>query len=523
MPPIHEGKIVAGKYRLERTLARGGMGSVWMARHLQLDMLVAIKFMDATAMDSSEARARFEREAKAAAQLQSPHVVHVHDYGMVGPTPYIVMELLQGEDLGARLRREKRLSIMEVSRILTQVGRALKKAHEAGLIHRDLKPANIFIARTDDDEEVVKVLDFGVVKRYGHAATETTQTGIVVGSVHYMSPEQARGSRDLDIRSDVWSLGVLAFRAIVGQHPFPGEQVGDVIVKVCSDPIPKPSDLAPDLGAEVDAFFARALARNPLDRFQSARDFANELALLAGTAPMMATGIWPLAPAARAAPPAAPPPPPQRSRASVIREDEALTPPILPLRSAPPPALPSAPRQLLGSNASIEDAQPKRISDSDIPTEDAAKRPPWLSVSGGTLTDAPRVSDVSAARPSNKNGTKLIAAAALAVTVLVGGWLFSRRNPGQASTPQVPPVPSAEVPPVPSAEAPPVLSAEAASEGPAPVSPPSIIEASEAAPSATPSASSEPSSRPTHTSAPKAPPTPKGPPPTKKINSTLGI
>src|SRR5690349_2833668 len=151
MPLLQEGRIIAGKYRLERTLARGGMGSVWMARHVHLDMLVAIKFMDAAATASNDAMARFEREAKAAAQIQSPHVVHVHDYGMEGSTPYLVMELLQGEDLGARLRREKRLSLIEVSHILTQVSKALRKAHEAGLIHRDLKPANIFLARTDDD------------------------------------------------------------------------------------------------------------------------------------------------------------------------------------------------------------------------------------------------------------------------------------------------------------------------------------------------------------------------------------
>src|SRR5262249_34509059 len=167
-----------------------------------------------------------------------------------------------------------------------------------------------------------------------------------------MSPEQARGMRDIDLRSDVWALGVLAFRALVGQHPFPGEQTGDVIVKVCSEPIPKPSDLAPDLGPEIDAFFVRALARNPADRFPSARGFANELASLAGPAPIMATGIWPIAPAARQPPPLPPAPPPPRPRAAVILEDDAIVSPI--------PA-PSAPHR-------TDDASPQRISDSEIPT-----------------------------------------------------------------------------------------------------------------------------------------------------------
>src|SRR5262249_39356798 len=153
-------------------------------------------------------------------------------------------------------------------------------------------------------------------------------------------------------RSDVWSLGVLAFRLLVGQHPFPGEQVGDVIVKICSDPIPKPSDVAPDLGPEVDAFFGRALARNPAERFPSARDFANELALLAGTSPVLTTGTWPIAPAALVLPPE---PPPPRARASVIREDEAVAVPILP----PPP--PSAPRRMLDSLPTKKDARRQRI------------------------------------------------------------------------------------------------------------------------------------------------------------------
>src|SRR4051812_8109284 len=147
--PLREGTVIAGKYRLERPLARGGMGAVWVARHLQLDELVAVKFMDISLPAVADARVRFEREAKAAARIRSPHVVQILDHGVDGEMPYIVMELLEGEHLGAKLKREGRLSLSAVAVITEQVAKALHRAHKAGIIHRDLKPANVFLARVD--------------------------------------------------------------------------------------------------------------------------------------------------------------------------------------------------------------------------------------------------------------------------------------------------------------------------------------------------------------------------------------
>src|SRR5262245_6366091 len=163
MGTLGEGTVIAGKYRLERTRARGGMGSIWVARHLQLDMPVAVKLMDPKVAATADGRTRFEREAKAVASVQSPHVVQVHDYGVHEGTPYLAMELLEGEDLGARIRREGRLAPRAIAGIVAQVAKGLRRAHEGGIIHRDLKPGNIFIARVDDDE-IVKVVDFGVAK-----------------------------------------------------------------------------------------------------------------------------------------------------------------------------------------------------------------------------------------------------------------------------------------------------------------------------------------------------------------------
>jgi eukaryotic-like serine/threonine-protein kinase len=257
------------------------MGSVWVAYNEQLDIRVAIKVM--SAVSSPELVARFEREAKAAAQLQSQHVVQVFEHGVHEGLPYIVMELLTGEDLKQCFRREGRLSEGRTARILGDVCKALRRAHEVGIIHRDLKPANIFLAQRDD-EEVVKVLDFGIAKTMMTDEEGLTQTGALVGTPHYMSPEQARRStRHVDHRSDLWAVGVIAYRALTGKLPYPGTEIIDVLLRVCSDPVPTPSSIAPDLSPEVDFFFERALARDPDDRFQSAREMAEALAALAGS------------------------------------------------------------------------------------------------------------------------------------------------------------------------------------------------------------------------------------------------
>jgi hypothetical protein len=267
--------IVAGKYCLDRQLASGGMGSVWVARHLDLDLDVAIKFMDPDCA-SDEGRIRFELEAKAAAHLQSPYVVNVLDYGVDDDLPYIVMELLNGEDLEDRLQREGRISLEDAQKILTQASKALRRAQEIGVVHRDIKPHNLFLAKGDDNEETLKILDFGIAKETGPALVgEGTNTGHIVGSPNYMSPEHVRGARDIDSRSDLWSLGVVLFQAVTGRLPFPGDVVGDVIGMILADPIPRATEIAPDLPPAVDDFFFKALARDRSLRFQSAREMAD--------------------------------------------------------------------------------------------------------------------------------------------------------------------------------------------------------------------------------------------------------
>jgi len=272
------GTIIGGKYRLERPLARGGMGALWVATHLGLNAQLVVKLLDPQFAQAENYRVRFEREARASAALRSPHIVHVHDYGIQEEIPFIAMELLLGEDLGHRLRRVRRFTVPDTWGILVQVGKGLRRAHEAGIVHRDLKPANLFLARVDDDE-VVKILDFGIAKETNPIG-ESTKAGEMVGSPHYMSPEQVRCERDIDSRADLWSLAVILFRMLTGVLPFPGAQFGPVIAKVLMEAIPIPSQVAPDLPPAVDAFFVRALARERADRFATVSELVDAFGLV---------------------------------------------------------------------------------------------------------------------------------------------------------------------------------------------------------------------------------------------------
>ncbi len=269
-----------GKYQLERELASGGMGTIWVAFDPQLRRRVALKRLRAESLASPDAAQRFEREALAIARLQSPNVVHVYDYGVSDQgEPYIAMELLEGQDLSRAMERMPRWSPAAFGPVMTQVARALSQAHAVGVVHRDLKPANIFLARSGA-EEVVKVLDFGIA-----AMEEGTSEGGrpgslgIVGTPQYMSPEQVRG-RPVDGRSDLWSLAVVAYQALTGRLPFSAATIRDLVVAISADPIPKPSSVAFTLGPRVDQFFARALARDPGDRFATAREMAAAFAAL---------------------------------------------------------------------------------------------------------------------------------------------------------------------------------------------------------------------------------------------------
>jgi len=286
-PPDLVGTIVADRYRVERLIGQGGMGSVWAGRHLTLGRLVAIKFIHPKLASSQEALRRFDLEAKAAARIKSRHAVAVFDHGVTRDgQPYIVMEYLEGRSLEELIKTRGPLSLAETAEIVSQAARALAVAHEAKVVHRDLKPDNIFLA--DDPEAgargyTVKLVDFGIAKIVQDDAASgaaATQAGAVLGTPHYMSPEALTASAPVSPQSDVWSLGACAFAAMCARVPFEGDAIGDVVLKVCAAPMPVPSKVNPAVPRGFDAWFAKACSRKVQARFESVTEMAEALSEL---------------------------------------------------------------------------------------------------------------------------------------------------------------------------------------------------------------------------------------------------
>jgi serine/threonine-protein kinase len=282
------GDVIAGKYRLERELGRGAMGTVWSAIHTTLAQRVAVKLIAGEQSRSADARRRFSVEAKAAARLRSRHVVQVYDDGETAEgAPYIVMEYLEGKTLEQRLEEQPDIGLGEAVRIVTHVGRALARAHAQGIVHRDLKSGNIFMAKTEDDELgwVAKVLDFGVAKVLTEVSgPSTTKTGTIVGTPLFMSPEQIRGAAHVDQRADLYSLGMVFYNMVTGSHAFDGPSYSDVLVAICTQALPDIRVAAPWLPPALGAWFDKACAREREARFQSADEMIEALQQAAGPA-----------------------------------------------------------------------------------------------------------------------------------------------------------------------------------------------------------------------------------------------
>jgi serine/threonine-protein kinase len=277
------GTVVAGKYRLDARLGSGGMGTVWACTHLGLGDRMAIKIVSTSTALSREVRSRFAKEARATARLKSRFSVQVFDSGeLPHGTPYIVMEYLEGETLSQHLRSVSRMPIEETVGILVQVARGLQRAHAEGIVHRDIKPGNIFLAHTSDDGIVAKVFDFGVVKLLDAANGTETVAGMFVGTPQFMSPEQAMGRTDVDHRTDIYSMGVLAYRMLTGRSVYEVASIPALVLQICNGPLPKLRDALPDLPADVESWFQRTCARDPNLRFDSAVECVEELVRAVG-------------------------------------------------------------------------------------------------------------------------------------------------------------------------------------------------------------------------------------------------
>lgn len=381
---MNPGDLVGTNFKLLRPLGAGGMGAVWLARNLSLDADVAIKFIVGEFAQDEAIRSRFKREAAMAARVRSPHIVQVYDHGVTPEgAAYIVMELLEGEELAARLARDSVLPPGAVVSIIHQASKGLARAHQAGIVHRDIKPSNIFLVQSEDEEVFVKVVDFGIAKiEVNDAPSSMTATGAVLGTPYYMSPEQIVSSKTTDLRTDLWSLAVVAYECLTGQLPFTGESVGGLWIAINNADFVPPSKLRPGLPTSVDTWFSKALAKARQERFQSAREFSD---------------------AFRAAVP------------DVLVEVEEENTAQFPIVSVPPPAPRASEFEATAAPLSVLAAR----ESSDAPAVSA----PVAIAQPQPVSDPPVV-------PA-KRSTKALGLGAAAAALVVGGGAFALRSSNQ--------------------------------------------------------------------------------------------
>ncbi len=344
--------MLVGKYKVTREIGRGGMAAVYEAEQVTLGKKVAVKVLASELASSNIVIERFFREARAAASVRSPYIVDVYDSGRLEDgRPFIAMEMLEGESLYDRMARVRLIDPASTVRIINHCARGLMKAHAAGIVHRDLKPENIFLTRGEDGaEETAKLLDFGLAKFYAPVAHDEktarlTREGAVFGTPAYMSPEQVKGQGNVDHRADLWALGCMAFECLIGRPVWNTEQgVAMTFAAIATQPIPVPSEIRRDLPKSFDAWFAKALQRDPDKRFQTAKELADALAKAFGenTGPVSYVNLSDLEEIeAETIPPPTPSPAPVEKPVLSLQQSLAssseLTPPPAPPSPAPPP------------------------------------------------------------------------------------------------------------------------------------------------------------------------------------------
>lgn len=344
---VKEGQLLAGKYRVERILGEGGMGVVLAALHVQLDQRVALKLLRPTLVAQLDAANRFLREARAAARIQSEHVARVMDVGTLDSgAPYIVMELLEGSDLGQVLHRSGALGVADAVDYVVQACEAIAEAHRLGVVHRDLKPPNLFLTRRTDGSPLIKVLDFGISKAAPGleppgAAQVVTATGLVMGSPHYMAPEQFRNTKQVDPRADLWSLGVVLYELATATRPFEADGPWELMNVIHACAFVPLRERRGDAPPGLDAVIARCLRRDPNDRYQDVGELALALAPFGHAATgLLAERIGRIARASRAAASGSEPP-----GARSDRPPGSAPAAQNPAPGAPPPGLPQNPAE----------------------------------------------------------------------------------------------------------------------------------------------------------------------------------
>ncbi|MDC3960041.1 serine/threonine-protein kinase [Polyangium jinanense] len=401
--------LIGGRYRIERRLGAGGMGAVYEATDTQSGARVAVKVVTAEVARNEVLLGRFEREARAARGLDTPHVVRALDAGRDGHSglPFLVMEVLQGEDVRALFKRLGPIRPDLAVRIVVQACRGLDVAHAQRIVHRDVKPANLFLTRGPRPGEcTVKILDFGIAKlapdpesmAEAGELTSLTQTGSMLGSPLYMAPEQARGHKQIDGRADLWSLGVVLYQALTGVTPHRDSgALGELIIAICTEPAERVERLAPWVPPEVAAVVHRALDLDPTQRFQSAAEMhAALIALLPPGEANAAIHERMLVPL----------PEPERARVSVL-------PPRPPTLSQPPPAPPRG----LAEAGSHMMAEPPTMRWSGAALGISAETPAAMQI--GAPSSAPAA--ITQATPPKRRSSALAFVAMAALALVVGG------------------------------------------------------------------------------------------------------
>lgn len=479
------GKTIAGRYVLRALVGHGGMGAVYEAEHLGLGKRVAIKFIDQEFATDERVVARFAREARAMSAIESAHIVTVFDAGTEDGRPYLVMELLRGEDLGQRLRRTRRVPLPEAMHIVAQVLKGLAKAHAAGIVHRDLKPDNVFILKSDMDPLFAKIVDFGVSKierpRDKTSPLALTGRGTVLGTPFYMCPEQAQAMPDVDARADIYSVGAILFECLTGRPPHTGETYEQIILSICMRDAPDLRAIDPSLPPEVAAFVARALSRERGDRF--------------ATAERMLAALHEIAPEEKVRVPL------DTGAAETLLSPGVLFPAPHKPESSPRPLVGAATR--IAGSAASDPGKPERSASRPAPMASPASASPRGASSGGAAARAMGVGTEAALSAAGFSRRKrsigpIVATAVIATLMGIGVMLgvialLDRRanDAPSASTQNVPAIAS---------ETPPTITSGVA----APSTP------SSESPAAAEPASADPSASPADT-APKTPsPPPRG-------------
>ncbi len=294
-PPVSPGDTLLGKYRVERVLGEGTMGTIFAVLHVEEGELYALKILTQKALASSQAVERFLREARALARLRGAHVAQVHEVARLpGGAPCMVMEYLHGSDLQEILKARGRPAIHEALEWMIQACEGVAEAHAIDIVHRDIKPANLFVSPLPDGGSQVRVLDFGIAKlveRDGPFDHELTQVGMVFGTPAYMSPEQMRQTKDVDARTDIWSLGVVLYELLTGALPFsPAAGVMDLALRISVDTPPRPGELRPEVPPALDAVVMGCLEKKPERRPQTALELADALRSVLASLPIDGRG-----------------------------------------------------------------------------------------------------------------------------------------------------------------------------------------------------------------------------------------